>query len=377
MKNPFYLKPLPLSVPFCDREKEADELARYAENFTNVVLSSPRRYGKTSLVKRVQSGLVKRGILPVYIDYFGISSVDEFVAKFAGAIYAVVYREKSVFEKAVKIFTSLRPVIRPDAEAGLTVTVEVSRGKSGMQLLEETMTGFGEFLKSGRIKCNVVFDEFQEVTELKESRLIEGTLRSHMQGQENVSYFFVGSRRRILLDIFNDKKRPFYNSAINYILPPLPAEDTVKYLAGLFRKIGKNCPENIARQIHTLSEGYPYYVQKLSYFIFEAAKNKVTDANLNEGLSQLLSEETPLFEIMLQTLRPRQISLLGAIAKEPVASPYAVEYIGRHRLGSLGGVQAAMKKLSQIDYIEKTTAGWKVPDPLFALWLKRKEAMEP
>ncbi len=376
MKNPFYLKPLPLSVPFCDREKETDDLTRYAENFTNVVLSSPRRYGKTSLVKRVQGRLVKKGILPVYIDYFGISSVDEFVAKFAGAVYAVVYREKSVFEKAVKIFTSLRPVIRPDTEAGLTVTVEVSRGKSGMQLLEETMLGFSKFLESGRLKCNVIFDEFQEVTELKESRLIEGTLRSHMQGQENVSYFFVGSRRRILLDIFNDKKRPFYNSAISYVLPPLPAEDTVKYLSGLFRESGKNCPENIARRIHALAEGYPYYIQKLSYFVYEAAKNKVTDADLNGGLSQLFSEETPLFEIMLQALRPRQISLLSAIAKEPVASPFAMEYINRHRLGSLGGVQAAIKKLSEIDYIEKAATGWKVPDPLFALWLKRKETME-
>jgi len=90
----------------------------------------------------------------------------------------------------------------------------------------------------------------------------------------------------------------------------------------------------------------------------------------------MLCEETPMFEAMLQALRPRQISLLGAIAKEPVAAPFAVEYINRHRLGSLGGVQAAMKKLSEIDYIEKTAIGWKVPDPLFALWLKRKEAME-
>lgn len=102
----------------------------------------------------------------------------------------------------------------------------------------------------------------------------------------------------------------------------------------------------------------------------------MSDANLNAGLSQMLCEETPMFEAMLQALRPRQISLLGAIAKEPVAAPFAVEYINRHRLGSLGGVQAAMKKLSEIDYIEKTAIGWKVPDPLFALWLKRKEAME-
>ena len=86
MRNPFYLKPLPLTVPFCNREKEIDDLVRHAGNLTNVVLSSPRRYGKTSLIKRVQNILGKKGTLIVYADYFGVTSVDEFVSRFAGGI---------------------------------------------------------------------------------------------------------------------------------------------------------------------------------------------------------------------------------------------------------------------------------------------------
>lgn len=375
MKNPFHLKALPLSVPFCDRGKEMSDLTRYAGNFTNVVLSSPRRYGKTSLIKRVQDKLAKHGALTIYIDYFGISSIDEFSARFAGAVYSVVYRKKSLFEKATKVFTSLRPILRPDPETGMAFTVEVAKSKPGGQLLEETLKGFGEFLKSGRISCNVAFDEFQEITELKESKFIEGTLRSHMQDHQNVSYFFVGSRRRILLDMFNDKKRPFYKSAINYVLPALPAEETAEYLAVLFSKNGKSCPLPMAARIHTLTEGYPYYIQKLSYFIFEES-GSVTETSLHKGFQQMLLEETPLFEVMLQTLRPRQIALLHAIAKEATKTPFAAAYLTRHRLGSLGGVQAAIKKLPEMDYLEKTSSGWKVVDPIFAHWLRQNEAME-
>ncbi|MBI4350999.1 MAG: ATP-binding protein [Elusimicrobia bacterium] len=376
MKNPFHLKALPLSVPFCDREKEMNDLMRYAGNSTNVVLSSPRRYGKTSLIKRVQDNLAKHGALTIYIDYFGISSIDEFSARFAGAVYSVVYKEKSLFEKAAKVFASLRPIMRPDPETGMAFTVEAAKSKPGGQLLEETLKGFGEFLKSGKISCNVAFDEFQEITELKESKFIEGTLRSYMQDQQNVSYFFVGSRRRILMDMFNDKKRPFYKSAINYVLPALPAEDTAKYLSGLFGKNGKNCPLHVAARIHALTEGYPYYIQKLSYFIFEASKGSVTEASLHDGFRQMLIEETPLFELMLQALRPRQIALLHAIAKEATKAPFAAAYLTRHRLGSLGGVQAAIKKLPEMDYLERTPAGWKVVDPIFAHWLRQKEVME-
>lgn len=376
MRNPFYLKALPLSVPFCNRETEMRDLIRHAGNFTNVVLTSPRRYGKTSLIKRVQDNLARRGVIPIYVDYFGISSIDEFSARFAGAVYSILYKKKSLFEKAVKVFTSLRPILRMDPETGLAFTVEVAKSNPGSQLLEETLKGFGEFLKSGRISCNVAFDEFQEITELKESRFIEGTLRSYMQDHQNVSYFFIGSRRRILMDMFNDKRRPFYKSAIHYILSALPAEDTKKYLADLFRKNGKNCPDVFATRIHNLAGGYPYYIQKLSYFVFEASNKSVTETSLHDGLKQMLLEETPLFEIMIQSLRPRQIALLFAIAKEPTKTPFATDYLTRHRLGSLGGVQSAIKRLLEMDYLEKTPSGWKVVDPIFALWLRQKEVIE-
>lgn len=376
MKNPFQLKPLPVSGPFCDREKELAALIRHAGNFTNVVLSSPRRYGKTSLIRRAQNALAKRGVITVYVDYFGVSSVDEFAARFAGALYSVLYKEKSLFERAIRIFKNLRPVLKPDPESGMAFTVEVAGFRPGERLLDETINGFSEFLKSGKMSCNVAFDEFQEITELKESKYIEGILRSCMQDHQNVSYFFIGSRRRILMDMFNDKKRPFYKSAINYTLPALPAGDSVKYLVKLFCENGKTCPAEAAARIHAWSDGYPYYIQKLSYFIFEESKGKVTDKCLNEGLAQMLQEETPLFEAMLQSLRPRQIALLNAVAKEETGAPFAAEYLSRRRLGSLGGVQAAMKKLLEMDYLEKGPSGWKVVDPIFALWLRKTEAMQ-
>jgi len=149
----------------------------------------PLRYGKTSVIKRIQNNLAKHGIIPIYVDYFGISSIEEFSARFARAVYSILYKKKSFFEKATKVFASLRPVLRPDPETGLAFTVEVAKSRPGGQLLEETLKGFGEFLKSDKISCNVAFAEFQEITKLKESRFIEGTLRSYIQNHQNVSYF--------------------------------------------------------------------------------------------------------------------------------------------------------------------------------------------
>ncbi|MEW6558336.1 MAG: hypothetical protein AB1349_13480 [Elusimicrobiota bacterium] len=90
----------------------------------------------------------------------------------------------------------------------------------------------------------------------------------------------------------------------------------------------------------------------------------------------MLSEETPLFEMMLQNLRPGQISFLIALAKESTKTPFTTDYLLRHHLGSIGGVQAAIRKLISLDYIKRTDSIWEVTDPVFALWLRKKQGME-
>jgi len=237
VKNLFYLKPLPPEADFCNREKEIKDLVRYAENCTNVVLSSPRRFGKTSLAKRAQNILKRKGIETIYIDFFGVSSIEEVASKIAAGIYSIVYKEENLLKKTLRLFSSLRPVIKPDTETGISITLEIARGKTGKELLEETMKGFGDFLNIKKKKYNIVIDEFQEIAELKESSSIEGIMRTYIQHQQNVSYFFIGSRRRILLDIFNNKNKAFYKSAINYTLPVLPESDTIKYLTSVLAHI--------------------------------------------------------------------------------------------------------------------------------------------
>jgi hypothetical protein len=89
---------------------------------------------------------------------------------------------------------------------------------------------------------------FQEITQAKESAQIEGIMRRKIQGQK-ASYFFLGSRRGIPLAMFSDRKLRFLQSAVNLELPPLPHEDIIPFLAGLFSQEGKDCPERACANI--------------------------------------------------------------------------------------------------------------------------------
>ena len=370
MQNPFYFRVLPVTAPFCNREKELGQLVSHAQNRANVVIFSPRRYGKTSLVQRVQERLKRRGLVTVYVDLFGIDSLEDMAGRMASRLYSYCHGNKGLFMKAMKFLSSWRPVIRPDPEYGVSLTVEATVGRKGIELLNSTLDGFGKFIQEQKQGVHIVFDEFQEIAELRESLQIEGTLRSHIQTHSHASYFFVGSRRRVLNDIFNTRKRPFYRSSISFPLGPLPFEEGVDFIVEQFRRGGKSCSEDIGKKIFEKTGGYPYYVQRVSYSIFEISAKQVTEGDYIKGFKKTIEEESIVYESMIQALSLQQIKLLSALALEPTEKPYSVDYMARHGLGSVGGIQGALKKLVELDYIERKGNLLVLVDPVFGIWLR-------
>lgn len=74
---------------------------------------------------------------------------------------------------------------------------------------------------------------------------------------------------------------------------------------------------------------------------------------------------------MLNAIAPQQIALLKSLAKDPTDSPFSNAYMMKHRLGSVGGIQSALKKLDILDYIEEGgDNAYRVVDPVFAIWLQ-------
>ena len=371
MNNPFVLGVIPPGAPFCDRSRELKELTSYAKSKANVVLYSPRRYGKTSLIKRAQSTLADKGFIAIYIDLFGVTSIDEVANRTVKSIYSVTKYDDSLFKKAVRILKTFRPVLRP-TEAGdaFSISVEAVAGKlSGIDLLDATLDNLGEFINKAHKGIHIVFDEFQEITELN-SQQIEGVLRSHIQGH-GASYFFVGSRRRLLLDMFSQRNRPFFQSSIIYQLNRLPHGDLVNFIMDCFQSKGKHCPAEVAEEISTKVLQHPYYVQKLSFYEFEMTDKTAKIEDVAKAYERVFEEERYFFEATLQGITLKQTSLLKAIANDPFVPVFSTEFLSTYRL-ALGMVQKALPKLAKLDLIEKNEKKyWHVVDPVFEDWLRR------
>lgn len=373
MPNPFLIETLRPDSPFCDREEEIQRLVSFAESGTNIVVFSPRRCGKTSLALRVQAMLSEKGYVTIYCQFFGVDSVSDAASRMARSILGAIHARESLLEKGkrfLKYFSSFRPVFKPSQD-GVSITVEPSSFEKPAELLERILEELGEFASKSGYGVNVVLDEFQEITRLKESAQIEGIMRGKIQGQK-ASYFFLGSRRGILLAMFSDRKRPFFQSAMLLELPPLPHEDIIPFLGGLFSREGKDCPEQVCGDISFKVGQHPYYVQRLAREVYDQGKEKISREDVDQALENVIDSERYAFEAVVSQLTTQQVRVIRTLAGFPAKEMLSGEFISKCALPS-SSVQFARDRLKTEDLIEqeKKTGIWRVVDPVFAMWLNK------
>jgi hypothetical protein len=370
--NPFTLGIISPDQEFCNREKEIQELTRHALNCTHVVIFSPRRYGKTSLVKQVMARVSSEGYLAVYVDCFSVIAREDLIQKFTSAVIASMGRnvvEGDILQKSAKLFKRIIPSldIRPD---GVSISAKYDQSTGFPYLIEDIFNGIARHLRSKKTKCLIVFDEFQEISELKESKQVEGLMREQVQAASDMGCFFVGSRRRILKSMFNDRKRPFFKLAFNYPLEKISREELANHIVKLFVKTRKACSLTLAGDLYDHVEGNTYYVRKLSHLLWDMTEKEATPELLSAAKAELLEAEGLDLQGVFAGLLMGEKKLVMALAKEPTGKPYAMDYLKKHNL-SPGGLQKSMKSLQGKDIVEQDQEGiYRLTDPLFGRWCR-------
>jgi len=372
MPNPFRLEVLGEGDPFCDRREETQELLRCARSTQNVVLASPRRYGKTSLCRKVQKMLNDEGVLCFAFDFSGVDGVAEIARRLARDMLKALHGRESLLAKGkrwLNALTAFRPVLTfdPTGEAGISVT-RANEAENPRTLLEQTLEDLARIVEAKEWPCHVVMDEFQDLTKLPESQVVEGIVRRTIQGVP-ASFVFSGSRRSLLLDMFSDQKRFLTLSAVKMFLPELPVDETGECLRTFFEREGKCMSPEVSRALVTAARQYPFYVQRLASEAFERSGREVTQADVTLAKMTVMQSESGLYETMIAPLTTRQLKLLKALAAAPTVHLMSADFVARAELpaSSIADIRAI---LLREDLIEKVEGGaWRVVDPFFGDWL--------
>ncbi|TVM19250.1 ATP-binding protein [Oceanidesulfovibrio indonesiensis] len=374
MPNPFRQEALQPDALFCNRVGEQRRLKDAAESGQNVLLHSPRRYGKTSLCRKVQHTLNDAGYACVFVDFFGVDGVEEIARRLARAVAVAIHSRQPLWDKGrrwLSAWKSFRLVLLPASDGSFDIGVEKARLSADPRtLLDDMLQDLAEFVRGGHYPCHVVFDEFQEITRLREAALVEGLIRGAIQGLE-CSFVFAGSRRGILKAMFQDRTRPFFQSATPMELPPLPTADAVAYLREQFARGGREISEDAAGMIVDKASNHPYYIQHVASDAYAVSEEVVGPEEIEQAYELTTNACVPLFEATLTGLTPQQIGVLRSVAQH---QPTELSGKGFSQATGLqpSSIAYSRKKLLEEDLIERRMDRWRVVDPVFEDWLRRQ-----
>lgn len=376
IENPFVFGRAAEGTYFTDREEDARRLTTNLTHGIHTILISPRRWGKTSLVKKVISEVGRPDIQIVFIDIFQCKTEYEFYKTFANE---VVKQTSSKIEEWVETAKSFLSNISPKFSFGsdpmndFTISFEWnpkdSTEKEILQLPQK-------IAQKKNVRIVVCLDEFQQMADFDDSVLFQKKLRSVWQHQQEVTYCMFGSKKHLMENIFNDKSMPFYKFGDMMFLKKIPTEQWIPFICDKFSETGKTITEQQASRICDLTENLSSYVQHLAWLVWYKADKVVTNKDIDAALDDLLEQNKIFFQREIEQLTEFQYNFLKALANGVSSGFSRKEVIRKYRLESSANVLSVKKALLKKDLIDIDGQIVSFDDSLFKLWIQRQALLE-
>jgi len=365
-RNPFrFSEPVPVEE-LLDRDEETSLLLKRADGGNNSRLVAPRRYGKTSLLARVVDEARRAGWAAVYVDFFGVLTLDDIAQRIERAYAAQLQGSSATW------FAGFRRMLRPTLRVGggpIPAGIEVSVDPQAEPPLLERLGLPVRLHERQGTRTLVVFDEFQDILATKERA--DAVIRSEIQHHgDAASYVFAGSHLGMMRELFADRRRAFYGQAAPVDLPPLPADVIAEHVADRFEATGRRIGIALDPFLDA-TRGHPQRTMLVAHILWELTEEgeEVSEEIWLSAHDEVMHQVRDELRAAWSALPVSQRRVLTAVA-ENREGLYAA---GRRQGGSRGGtVRSAIEALRDRGEILEdpdTASGWRLVDPLFATWV--------
>lgn len=350
-----------------DRDSEADELLSLSEGGHSYRLVGPRRYGKTTLLRRVLDAADQRGMATVLVDLQDVLSIPEIVVRIERAynrrLKGAIRRQVDALMKSWNVGLSL-------GAGGFTATMQRNPNTDAESVLLRLLELPAELFERQGTTSLIVFDEIQDVLAVAGA---DGKIRSVIQHQTDAAtYAFAGSAPGVMEQLFADPKRPLLDQAVPKELAPLPLDDVSVYVGERFERTGRDAGKAIDPLVE-FTRGHPQRSMMLAHYLWNETPRKgvATEETWFSALELALKATSSLMRAIWKALpaNERRVARALAVADTPLHSEETAAAVGIKR----SSVSKALEGLyDNADVIEDSSGKPRLTDPLFELWLKRQ-----
>ena len=377
--NPFVYGEIVTAAAFADREEERARLGADLAAGQKVFLISPRRYGKSSLVRDVMRGLARQRLLTVEVTVAASSSYIGFLEAYAQALVAADTPASRLRRWATDLLGTIRPEFRMDADptgrAKFALAFPAVRSaRDAARVAAEVFALPARIAAARKQRMAVALDEFQAIAAF-DGGTVEHALRAAVQDQRQVGYVFSGSEPS-LMERMLGPRRPFYKAGPVMRLQKINAPDFAAFIESRFQGSGIRPEEGLGDAIVDLAANVPFDVQRLAHESWDdvraAGRKAVGVDDLHVTLTRLLGEQQTVFEESWQRLTLAQRAVLRAVVIEEGKELMSADVRTRHRLPGTSTVQAALAALLRQDIITRDEGRYVAVDSLYREWVARK-----
>ncbi len=378
ISNPFYYGDLALDDAFTDRASELKSLEADLRNGQNVALIAPRRYGKSSLVRRATQRLAATGVLVAEVDLMKTPTKEKLASALARSIYRDLAKGKAVKAKEqakdqLKMFAGLRiaPVITVNPEdASFSFSFSTSHAEEDIDATLERLFELPAQLAAEQKKRVVLyFDEFQEIIDIDPK--LPTLMRAVFQEQPEVAHVYAGSKRDMMTRLFSHRNEPFYRSAKVMEIGLIPVGLFKRFVRARFDATDRGIADAVLDALLETTRGHPYGTQELAYALWEEVPEGFTaqTPDLEAALATVLRAENAHFTLLWEKISRAQRLVLQALAAEP-GRVQASGYRATFSLPAASTVQRAIEALAGDELVARRADGaYEIIEPFLAEWV--------
>lgn len=356
---------------FTDRETETARLKANFEGGINTFIISPRRWGKTSLVKKVIREAVKSSPMYVFADVFKAKTPAEFCEIIGNAVLRQTSSALDEFMENAKRFLG-RVHVGVDLTPDGVNPVKLHLGlENERETIEDILHLPERIAEKKKVRLVICIDEFQQIAAFADSVTFQKQLRTVWQHQHSVSYCLFGSKKHMMEGLFNDESKPFYQFGDVIYLKKIPLSYWLDYISSRFVRGGKTITYPQIERICKAVDFHSSYVQQLCWYVYLFSGKTVSDTDIDNGLEELIDQNTALFESRTESLTPVQMRFLKAVAEGVSDGFSTAAVISRYKLGSSASSVSTRKTLLEKGLLYTDGPKLYLTDPVMGLWLNR------
>lgn len=364
--NPFKYGQVVSAEDFCPRPELLKQLIGFVKSGQNFMLQGERRMGKTSLIHEALRR-VKRHRM-VYVDLLEIKTADDFAKRMIKAIISTE-EQAGMLEKTLKNLAQLRPSVSFDPFTGqpsVSLDPRVTLQPDSIESILDLLKGMQK-----RNPIAVVFDEFQDVLNLSDSKQTLALLRGKVQFHNDIPYIFAGSIRNQMSDIFSNPESPFFKSAIAVDVDNINPDRFMDFLTEKFRKGRRKITDETLKEIISTAESVSGDVQELCGALWDTSSSgeRISREHFPQALELIFSRESKGYEAVLVQITGQQLKCLTGLARLGGKSPLSAAFIEGVGITLPASVKKALNRLVQIKVIYRYQGEYKFINPFFKLWL--------